>query len=424
MGYRKFAKLWYESHVPVVRWLCFLQIALWCGMLVLQLADESLHARVVTWVALNPATFGLRNLWALAVYPFLHAGPDLIGMIVDVVMLSIFGGMFGRRWRRQTHFFFFWMASALFAGGVHLAAGSLAPGLFGAPALGSQGPVMAFLGAFLLVFGEAQSRVIGIEKPVKGKWVVYVVLGLQSLFFLFERNPLLALELGGFLAGWLMVSGRWRPKKFTAWARRLGTRFRAWRRGFRSLTPLFSLHGPTAVGTSSKLMVEDASMAPRVLLISACCSLFLLQACAKEAPEETATQVMKELAVEMATNDKADSDLLGVTEKICQKYKISVEEFSAFLANHKEAQESLAKYILDEAVRAVADPSGKHAQELNELEEKVGKTEKELGEAETALQEKTKKELEQLQLDNDKKKKEVEAEIEQLKSALKKGSQS
>ncbi len=163
-------------------------------------------------------------------------------------------------------------------------------------------------------------------------------------------------------------------------------------------------------------------MAPRVLIIVASCSMLLLQACGKEAPEETATQVMKELAAELATNEKADQDLLGVTQKVCDKYQISVAEFSHYLANHPDAQKALAEHMQEQATQATLDPKGDRARELKELELRVEKVEKELGESEVALQEKAKKSLEELQSENAKKKKELEEEIEKIKAALQKGS--
>lgn len=163
-------------------------------------------------------------------------------------------------------------------------------------------------------------------------------------------------------------------------------------------------------------------MAPRVLMMVACCSMLMLQACGKEAPEETATQVMRELAAELATNENADQDILGAAKKICDKYQISVEEFGRYLANHKEAQDALAEYINEQAKQATLDPKGDHARELKELEERVGKVEKELAENEAQFQEKAKKVLEEQQAENSKKKKELEEEIEKIKAALQKGS--
>jgi len=226
---------WYSSQPEMVRRLMLLQIVAWLLMVVLRLYESGLHDQVVGMVALVPGESLLSRGWTLLTYPLVHSATDMFGALIDVALLSILGGTFGHRWR-SSHFLFFWFFTAVGGGVLHWAAGSyLDPKVFGVPALGSQASNMALLVAFWLVFGERYYRLWGLEKPVKAKWVVGGVFAIQVLFFVAGANHFLALQVGGALLGWLLVTGRWRPGKFGVWLRRLGLKVRGLRRGIRSV---------------------------------------------------------------------------------------------------------------------------------------------------------------------------------------------
>ncbi len=229
------ARYWFKGLPQAVRWLFALQLGTWLSLVVVRLADLSLHDQVVSTLGLDGAHLSVQTLWSLLAHWWVHPSTEMLSLIVDLVLLVSLGMLFGHRWRRN-HFLVFWFLSALFAALVHIGACQLAPNLFGtAMGFGSQGPVMALLAAFWLVFGEQRFRLWGIENPVKGKWVVLGVVVIQIFFFVLERNPFLAQQAGGLLAGWLLVTGRWRPARLGIWFKSLARRIRARRRGFRTV---------------------------------------------------------------------------------------------------------------------------------------------------------------------------------------------
>lgn len=224
---------WFKVLPQAVRWLLLTQATLWLLAVVLRLTDALLHDRVLALLVLDGTEPSFHWLWVWGTSSLVRPATDMLGLVVDLVLLVSLGRLFGHRWRRN-HFLVFWATAVLVSSWVHVAACQLAPLIFGIrPAFGSQGPIMALLAAFGLVFGEHRFQIWGIERPVKGLWVVLAVIGFQLLFFVLDRNSQFALQVGGLLAGWLLVTGRWRPERMSAWLRGWMRRLKARRRGIR-----------------------------------------------------------------------------------------------------------------------------------------------------------------------------------------------
>ena len=202
-----------------------IQIVAWLLMLPL---GQELVARVLLAVGFSPPLFLSGSVWQLVTYPFVHAPVDFFGLIFDVFLLWVLGGLFVRRWR-QSHFLFFLGACA--------AAGALTGGLAAwlwpnsfAPVLsGMDAPVLGLFVAFHLVFGDERVRLMGLSEPIQARWILYVVLGMDVLFFITGSNPDFGAQIGGLLMGWLLVTGRWRPGKLRRWLEKKSTDVR-WER--------------------------------------------------------------------------------------------------------------------------------------------------------------------------------------------------
>lgn len=174
---------------------------------------------LITTLSLTPVDVIGGKVWQIVTYLPVHARNDPIGMLFDVIILWSLGGIFAQRWR-QMHFLFFYLAGsiggALFDLLLYLIFGSA----FAAPVWGASAASFSLFVAFFLIFGEQQVSVFG-SKPFKGKWVFWAVFGLQLLFFVTGGNPAFGVQLGGVITGWLMVTGRWRPRKFKTWMDKL-----------------------------------------------------------------------------------------------------------------------------------------------------------------------------------------------------------
>ncbi|MFH1529154.1 MAG: rhomboid family intramembrane serine protease [Pseudomonadota bacterium] len=203
----------------VLQVLIGLQVIVWVALLPL---PRDLVTRLLLIVGFSPPLFLEGSVWQLVTHPFVHAPADFFGLIFDVLLLWVLGGIFARRWRTR-HFLFFI--------GVCAAAGALTGGLaawawpesFSPVLAGMDASVLGLFVAFHMIFGDEFVRLMGLSEPIRARWILYVVLGMDVLFFLTGSNPDLGAQVGGLVAGWLMVTGRWRPRKMQRWLEKKGS---------------------------------------------------------------------------------------------------------------------------------------------------------------------------------------------------------
>jgi membrane associated rhomboid family serine protease len=207
----------------VVKVLLGLQTALYILMLVL--SDQALGQWITMNLALNPANVWSGWLWTPFTYLWFHFRGDLFGFLFDILILWSLGGLFGQRWR-PNHFVFFFIASGVIAGFVDSLLYMIPGGWFAAPVMGTSGSVFALFVAFYFVYGDQGVSVMG-SSPMKGRTVFYLLAGLETVLFIAGANPHYGIQLGGALAGWFLVTGRWRPGKMK---RFLDDRTARWRR--------------------------------------------------------------------------------------------------------------------------------------------------------------------------------------------------
>lgn len=224
------ARFWWNSQPAAVRSLLTIITTGYLLMLLVFIVDKETSYYLSSLFVLDSNHLSWLFPLQLISHTLLRPVSDFFGVIVDLMILGSLGGYFGRRWR-QSHFLFFYsvstLAGALFAVGLGLAL----PDWFGVPLYGCRAGSMALLTAFWLFLGEQKVSVFR-SSPLPGKWFFFAIAGLQVLLFAAGRNPQICLDLGGFLAGWLLVTGRWRPSRLSAWIRTLHRRFRLSRSRF------------------------------------------------------------------------------------------------------------------------------------------------------------------------------------------------
>jgi membrane associated rhomboid family serine protease len=190
-----------------------IQVVAWIALVPL---PKDLVARILLAVGFSPELFIQGWVWQLVTYPFVHAPADFFGVIFDVLLLWVLGGLFARRWR-QTHLLFFLGACAVVGAATGGLGNWLWPEAFSPVLTGMDAPVLGLFVAFHMIFGEEFVRLMGLSEPIKAKWILYVVLGMDVLFFVTGSNKDLAVQLGGLATGWFLVTGRWRPAKMQRW---------------------------------------------------------------------------------------------------------------------------------------------------------------------------------------------------------------
>jgi len=219
---------WYGLPAAV-RSLVFLESGIY--LLVLLLRALGFSDTLLSLTAFSPAEFLSLKLWTPLTYLWVHFPQDLFGMLFDMIILWSLGGLFARRWR-ASHFVFFYVAAAVLGALFDLLLYLVLPGKFSAACAGTSASSFALFTAFYLVFGDAPVSVLG-SPPMRGRTVYYLIVGLELVLFLAGTNPFFGIQLGGILAGWLLVTGRWRPRKLQAWFETVSSRFRWRRSGFR-----------------------------------------------------------------------------------------------------------------------------------------------------------------------------------------------
>lgn len=199
----------------VIRWLVALR---GIGFLAISLPGSSRGAELVDQLGFRGTSFLEGRVWQPLTSMFVSLPGGLLSAGMDIMILWILGSIFARRWRPR-HFLVFLALAHLISLGIGWAAFVLFPSLFTGLITGMNGPIMALFTAFYFVFGEERFLIMGLANPVKGKLVFLVLVGLDALFFVAGANPHFGVQVGGLLAGWLLVTGRWRPARFATWFR-------------------------------------------------------------------------------------------------------------------------------------------------------------------------------------------------------------
>jgi len=130
--------------------------------------------------------------------------------------LVLLGPFVERRWGSRA-FFQFYIWAGLIAGVVTLVAAKLSPELFGTPVIGASGAVIAVVAAISFSYPKEQLGLF-LVIPMEARWAVWLLAGLDTLFFFSNPHSDLAYQthMGGILAGYLLVTGNWRPSKLSA----------------------------------------------------------------------------------------------------------------------------------------------------------------------------------------------------------------
>ena len=151
------------------------------------------------------------KLWQVVTYAMMHDMNAASHILFNLLGIFVLGPSLERRWGARG-FLQFFVFAAVISGVFTLVCGLLVPEVFGARVVGISGSVMALLAAFSLVIPEATILLFFII-PVKAKWLIWLALGIDLLFFL-PGNSGMAFHthLGGALAAWLLITGNWRPQ--------------------------------------------------------------------------------------------------------------------------------------------------------------------------------------------------------------------
>lgn len=155
------------------------------------------------------------ELWQPITYMFLHDPHGLSHILWNMLMLWMFGCPLEGFWGAKRFVKFYLITGVLAAGAILMA------GLFWAPpnrevyTLGASGALYALLVAFGFNFPNSMIYLFGLF-PIKGKHLVMLFIGLgilQNLTIGASPHTSVSAHMGGMLAGFLLVTGTWRPSR-------------------------------------------------------------------------------------------------------------------------------------------------------------------------------------------------------------------
>ena len=183
--------------------LAGLLFALWLA----SLPDSPLHPVMRQFLVLSSdSVLQDAQVWTLFSYAFFHA--DFMHLAFNLMVLYLFGGRIDASWSTTR----WWRFNALcILGGALAVVLSQALLQSSQPTLGYSAAVTGVVAAFAVYNWDRTIYLFFF--PVKGKWILPIIVGIDVLRVLSGAPISIAGHLGGMITGLLLVSGWWRPSK-------------------------------------------------------------------------------------------------------------------------------------------------------------------------------------------------------------------
>ncbi len=160
-------------------------------------------------------------LWQPLTYQLLH--DDFFHIFFNALVLYSFGGQVEKRWGALP-FVRFVLLCGLGGAAAVLALDAILIALIGSPGasvVGASGGIYGVVTAFSIYQWEQPVHLM-IGKPIKGKWILPIFLGLDVLFIFLGSPTSLPGHVGGLLMGAALVTGYYKPQRAI-------DRFKLWR---------------------------------------------------------------------------------------------------------------------------------------------------------------------------------------------------
>lgn len=190
---------------PAIKWLLVLNTAAFLGPRVFYLNLNQIHMLF----GLVPAyVFGKLFIWQLVTYMFLHGGTW--HLVMNMFILWMFGSELERTWGTR-EFVKFYFIAGIGAGIVNAIFGMFNPASSHIPVIGASGAIYGILVAYAILFPERYVYIYFLI-PVKVKYLVIFLIGLEFLSTYRPDGVAHFAHLGGALFGFLYLKQNWRWK--------------------------------------------------------------------------------------------------------------------------------------------------------------------------------------------------------------------
>lgn len=197
---------------PTVRTFLWILGGIWLATAILGAIDGSAPAVAVLMDHLHlhyaEATSGFQA-WQVLTYMWLHDLTSMNHILGNLFGLWILGSMLERHLGPKA-FFRLTLQMGVGAGVFSVVLGWLLPTTFGQPVIGASGAIIGMVAALSILLPNEQLLLLFIV-PIRAKWLIWIVLAVDTLAFL--GNPLSDLawqtHVGGALAAWILIHRLW-----------------------------------------------------------------------------------------------------------------------------------------------------------------------------------------------------------------------
>ncbi len=180
------------------------------------------------------------RLWQPITYMFIHDPTGLSHILWNMLILWMFGSPLEGFWGAR-RFVKFYLITGTMAAGMILLVALFLPSSRQVTTMGASGALYALLVAFGFNFPNSLIYLFGLF-PIKGKHLVMLFIGLgilQSLTLGASSKVSMSAHMGGMLAGFLLVTGTWRPTRLWAYVKtwHMKRRYRKLKKKFKIVDP-------------------------------------------------------------------------------------------------------------------------------------------------------------------------------------------
>jgi stage IV sporulation protein FB len=197
---------------PIVRKLLIIVGAIWLASAIIGSGPSS-AGMVAGWYDTLHLhwyeTLAEWHLWQLFTYMWLHDLTSLGHIFGNLFGLWILGSILERHMGGYG-FLKFYLQCGVGAGLFTVLLACLFPLTFGQPVVGASGSILGLVAAISILMPREQLMLFFVV-PIQAKWVIWLVLGLDTLMFISSTQSDLAWQthVGGAFTAWLLINRYW-----------------------------------------------------------------------------------------------------------------------------------------------------------------------------------------------------------------------
>lgn len=215
----------YDAIPPGVKWLVIVNAAVWLAYVA---ADLTGAGALFRWMALVPRQVLGGRIWEVVTYLFLHSASDVGHVLINMLMLWMFGANLERSWGTR-YFLRYYFLCGVGAALCVITVSYLFTGNTGGATLGASGAIFGLLLAFGVVFAES-TILFMFMFPMKAKYAVAIFGAIEFFYTIRSSGDGVShiAHLGGMLFGLIYLRARStrRPVRATASTSSIGQRLR------------------------------------------------------------------------------------------------------------------------------------------------------------------------------------------------------